>query len=177
MLSSVWRHRTIWFGLGLLIGGLLTGTILGVFGELLSPLPGALRSGTVVVVGVLLVLVDFGGWGERLPQRRRLVPPTIVSRPPSVGALQFGFEMGTGYRTYSPSSGPLIAVIGVLLIGGLLPGLVTGAGFAGGRTLIPLLRPVGSQPVRWDERMLQSYRLVGAICSAGGLAVILVLIL
>jgi hypothetical protein len=151
--------------------------ILGVFGELVSPLPSELRSRLAVVVGILLAFVEFIGWSEHLPQRRQLVQATIISRPPSAGALQFGFEMGTGYRTYSPSSSPLIAGIGVILIGGMVPGLLAGAGFAGGRTLVPLLRPVGARPTRWDDQMLRWSWLVSAICTTGCVATILAVIL
>lgn len=46
----------------------------------------------------------------RLPQNRRLVPQYVPSMGPVWGAAQFGFEMGTGVRTFVTAASPYILV-------------------------------------------------------------------
>ncbi len=46
---------------------------------------------------------------DHVIQRKRLIPTQVVRKGP-YGALQFGFEMGLGTRTFAPSALPLRAV-------------------------------------------------------------------
>jgi len=106
---------------------------------------------------LLLALVTLGafevsGQAYRLPQNRRLVPQTIVASDAVGGPLQFGFEMGTGMRTFAPSALPLGAVaIALLWSPSAVEGLALGLGFASGRALAIPARRV--DPERWDRRV------------------------
>lgn len=132
----------------LLVAGALTaaGALIGV------AVPWGAR--LVVGVGVLVALglVELAGRAGRLPQNRRLVPQTILASDNLVGPLQFGFEMGTGMRTFVPSALPLALVAMALLFSpDALAGLAMGAGFGAGRALaIPARR---RDPEAWDRRM------------------------
>ena len=70
-----------------------------------------------------------------LPQNARLVPQ-FVTRVPFWGALQFGAEMGSGMRTYSPTGLPHVMVVAVFLLGGWSEAVLVAAGFAAGRALM-----------------------------------------
>jgi len=73
------------------------------------------------------------------------------------GPLQFGFEMGTGLRTFAPSALPLgIVVMALLWSPNAAEGLAVGMGFGFGRFLaIPARR---GDPERWDRRISEAKR-------------------
>ena len=72
-----------------------------------------------------------------LPQNSRLVPQ-FVTRVPFWGAVQFGAELGTGMRTFSPTGLPHILVVLIFFLGSWPQALLAGAGFALGRTAMVL---------------------------------------
>jgi hypothetical protein len=95
----------------------------------------------VAFVSVFLVALasEVGVTRFDLPQRKRLVT-TNVMMDETLGPIQFGFEMGTGFRTYSPSGLALLFGLSSLLFGRLNM-IVPGAfGFALGRVTMPALR-------------------------------------
>lgn len=98
---------------------------------------------------------ELAGRPLRLPQNRRAVPQQIIPRSDVDGPLQFGFEMGTGVRTYMPSAIPHALVLAVLLVGGLGPGIAAGLGFGLGRALMPTLRARYRTPLDWDRLLLR----------------------
>ena len=69
----------------------------------------------MVVSLVLLVAVQLRGAVDRLPQSRRQVGLGVVRSDDVDGPMQFGFELGTGVRTYATTVGSY-----VLLAAGLL---------------------------------------------------------
>lgn len=153
--SSVWRGRTQYFLAGLVSGALLTGLLVGAVAGWLEPLP---RSWRVALVGTLLVAIlafELAGRPLRLPQNARAVPQTIIDGPWVRAPLQFGFEMGTGLRTFMPTALPHALVLLVLGLGGLGPGLLAGLGFGFGRVLMPVVRSLSPSPRRWDARLEQ----------------------
>jgi hypothetical protein len=126
-----------------------------VLGSLLRPLvPGPWRW---IPVGVVLLGVaghELGWYRLPLPQNPRQVPPTVITSGGRVGALQFGFEMGTGLRTYMTSGLPHALAVGLLLEAPWWAGLLAGASFGAGRALMPLLR-LSWRPVdAWDDALL-----------------------
>lgn len=132
-----------------------------------------------VVLGSVAVVLAFelAGRPLHLPQNHRQVPQSITARATVDGPLQFGFEMGTGVRTYMPTALPHALLLTVLLIGGLGPGLVAGLGFGLGRALMPLTRARAPHPAAWDTLLLRRLRLIGRLCAVGFLLAFAVLLL
>lgn len=153
---------------GLFGGSLLTGALISILGELLPVLPYEL--GLLVVMPLLLAIlaIDLGVADISLPQRKRQVPLSISVRGNLLGPFQFGFEMGTGVRTYVTAAFPY-ALVGVLLLfGGWSSGLFAGVGFAAGRSLMPLLRQFSENRDGWDRSFERRLRSSVTACSITG---------
>jgi hypothetical protein len=87
-----------------------------------------------------------------LPHRRAQVPSTVIAAGGDVGALQFGFEMGSGVRTHMPSNLPYLPLVAVLLVGNWAAALLTGLGFGLGRTTMALGRHYSGDSTWWDRQ-------------------------
>ncbi|QKV79753.1 hypothetical protein [Amycolatopsis sp. Hca4] len=180
MLSSpVWRGTpTLAFGAGLVSGGALTALVLLVAGSLLrAPLPAAACWAVVAAALGAVLLRDAGVWSFRLPENRRLVPDTVFRLGRHLGPLQFGFEMGTGARTYLPSGLPYVAAIAVALTAPLPAALAAGAGFGLGRALMTTANLRYDAERGWDGEWLahgRTLRVLTGTAFAGPLAAIAV---
>jgi hypothetical protein len=97
-----------------------------------------------------------------LPENARLVPERVAGLG-EVGALQFGFELGTGVRTYSPSALPHLALLGVLLVVPPGGGFVLAAGFALGRLAMPLLSNAYADDGSWSTLWHSTERAVRSL--------------
>lgn len=149
--------------LGLLAGGVLTATVLWLLSGLAAPIPAAGRDAAVLAVAALAVLRDAGLLRIPLPQNARQVPQEVLHRSWRRGALTFGFELGTGVRTFLPASAPYV-LAAALLLGA--PGLATavlpaGLGFGAGRALAPMLRRASGNGTGWDAQVRARRRLLG----------------
>ncbi|WP_329204601.1 hypothetical protein OG257_03445 [Streptomyces sp. NBC_00683] len=143
------------FTCGLLAGGVLSAGVLWLVSGLFTPVPAGVRQGLIVAVALLAALRDAGKLTLRLPQNARQIPQDVLRRHLARGALQFGFELGTGVRTYVSASAPYAVAVAVLLSGGsYLPALAAGLGFGAGRALTPALRRLSGDGERWDDRLL-----------------------
>ncbi|MEU4770842.1 hypothetical protein [Micromonospora sp. NPDC023644] len=132
-------------------GGLLSGLVLGLLSGLSAPLPVPWRYAGIVAVAVLGLLREVGLVSIRLPQNARQVPQDVLQRSLRRGALQFGFEMGTGVRTYVSASAPYVLAVALLLGGQRLHvAMLAGIGFGVGRALTPLARRAAGTGDRWD---------------------------
>jgi hypothetical protein len=138
---------------GLLLGGLLSASVLWLASGLFSPLPAPVRHGVLLSAALLCFLRDAGAFLLPLPQNARQIPQQVLQRRLLRGTLQFGFELGTGVRTYVTASAPYAVALAVLLYGGLVPALLAGAGFGLGRALTPLLRLAARDVDAWDARL------------------------
>ncbi|MDT0530530.1 hypothetical protein RM555_16175 [Micromonospora sp. DSM 115977] len=137
--------------MGLIAGGLLSGLVLGLLSGLSAPLPVPWRYAGIVAVAVLGLLREVGLVPIRLPQNARQVPQDVLQRSLRRGALQFGFEMGTGVRTYVSASAPYVLAVALLLGGQRLPvAMLAGIGFGVGRAMTPLARRAAGTGDRWD---------------------------
>jgi hypothetical protein len=164
--------------LGLLLGGSTSALGFWLLSGLVRPLWAPARIGLLVAVALVALADDMLGLGWRWPQNARQVPQAIRHREPRLAMLQFGFELGTGLRTFVTSRAPYV-VVGVLLLGGLsiVEALALGAGFGAGRALMPLTRAWHQATSDWDHRLERASRslkvtataLVG--CAATWLAV------
>jgi hypothetical protein len=147
----------------------------GVAGALPQALvPGPVRAGVFGLLAVLVLGREVGVWRFAVPENARLVPEDVQHRA-QWGAWQFGFEMGTGMRTYSPSALPHLALAAVVLVVPLPAAFAVAAGFAGGRALMPVLSNAWSDDGGWTElwaaaepvvRPLLAVACVGALAAA-----------
>lgn len=151
---------------GLLSGGVLTAGVLWLLSGLFTPLPAGVRQGLIVAVALLAALRDAGRLTLRLPQNARQIPQDVLRRHLARGALQFGFELGTGVRTYVSASAPYAMVVAVLLSGGsYAPALAAGLGFGAGRALTPTLRRLSGNGERWDDLLAGRLSGMTVVCS------------
>ncbi|QXJ20684.1 hypothetical protein AGRA3207_001439 [Actinomadura graeca] len=128
------------FTLGLLLGGTLSATALWLLSGLSAPLPPPARSAAILAVAAVGAARELGLLRLPLPQNARQIPQEVLQIHLRRGALQFGFELGTGVRTYVPSSAPYVLALALLLSHQPLTAtLLTGTAFGGGRALSALL--------------------------------------
>lgn len=112
--------------------------------------PPAVAVGLLGVLAVFVLAGEFGAHRWLLPHRPAQVPSTVVDQGPDLGALRFGYEIGTGMRTHMPSNLPYLALASLVLLGGWPHGLLTGLGFGLGRSWMALGRHYSRAPERWD---------------------------
>jgi hypothetical protein len=162
------------FGLGLQFGALLVVLVAGVVGGLVQALlPLTVR---LVVFGLLVLAVllrEAGLVVLPVPENKRLVPENVQHRGRVVGPIQFGFEMGTGMRTYSPSALPHLVLLGVLLVLPFSGALAAGIGFAAARWIMPAASIGYGGEGGWEDEWLANRRLlamVTALATATALA-------
>ena len=121
--------------------------VLGALPQALVPAP--VRARRCSALPALAVLArELGLWRFAVPENARLVPEDVQHRA-QWGALQFGFEMGTGMRTYSPSALPHLVLAAVVLVVPLPVAPLVAAGFAAGRFAMPVLSNAWSDDGAW----------------------------
>ncbi|WP_214366739.1 hypothetical protein [Pseudonocardia sp. H11422] len=113
-------------------------------------LPAPVRWVVFGASGLAVLGRELGLWRFRVPENARLVPER-VQHMGEWGALQFGFEMGTGMRTYSPSALPHLALLAIVLVVPFPAAFVVAAGFALGRLAMPLLSNGWSDDGSWTR--------------------------
>ncbi|HEX2299070.1 MAG TPA: hypothetical protein VHH34_11230 [Pseudonocardiaceae bacterium] len=122
-------------------------------GSLVRPvLPPGVRDGLVVLVALFVLAGEFRLHRLTLPHRRAQVPSAVISAGSEAGALQFGFEMGSGVRTHMPSNLPYLPLIAVLLLGSWVTAALAGLGFGLGRAAMALGRHHSRAPGWWDDQ-------------------------
>jgi hypothetical protein len=122
-------------------------------GSLLRPaLPPAVRNGLVIAVALFVLAGECGLHHVALPHRRAQVPSTVIGAGADAGALQFGFEMGSGVRTHMPSNLPYLPLMAVLVLGSWPAALLAGLGFGLGRAAMALGRHHSRDATWWDHQ-------------------------
>jgi len=125
--------------------------IAGVLGALPQALiPAPVRAALLDLVAFVVLGRELGLWRFAVPENARLVPEDVQHRA-HWGALQFGFEMGTGMRTYSPSALPHLVLAAVVLVVPLPVAPLVAAGFAVGRFMMPVLSNAWSDDGGWTQ--------------------------
>lgn len=169
------RHAAAAYLGGALAGATLTALAAWLLGGFAQPLDEAPRA-ALLVAGALVVWAAKHGplaGSLRLPEARRQIPFEVFTGGVVRGAWRFGFEMGTGVRTYVPSWAPYVLVLALLLARPTLgEALAAAAGFGLGRA-VPLLvhlRPEERAAVSRDFLRGADHRLAHA---AAGLVVLL----
>ena len=129
------RIAASYFG-GTLCGAMLTGMTAWVLGGFAAPLPATVRAGMIAAGAVVIWLCERGLLSGRisLPEAKRQIPAEVFGRGLVRGAFRFGFELGTGVRTYVASPAPYLLLL-VILLGQLTLAcaLCVAVGFAAGR--------------------------------------------
>jgi hypothetical protein len=126
---------------GTLLGAVLTVTVAWFLSGFASIMP-ELGRAVLLGAGALVVwLAKEGPLAGRvpLPESRRQIPSGVFNGSLVEGAFRFGFELGTGVRTYVTSPAPYILLLVILL--GWLPlgwALLLAIGFGLGRA-VPLM--------------------------------------
>ncbi len=134
----------LWFAVGLAVGGLLTGTLLGLVAALVPFSPTRWSLLLAAAAAAVLAAHDLRVASVELPQRRSLIPQEVFLRSPALGFVRFGLEFGSGVRTYVTSAAPY-AVVALLLAAsdGVATGMLMGLAFGLGRALAPLQAVAG----------------------------------
>ncbi|MDX1468942.1 MAG: hypothetical protein R3258_06335 [Acidimicrobiia bacterium] len=140
---------------GAVLGGTTTGTILGAIAALS---PWEAPAGFIpLLVGLLLLALAVARDSEsvtiRLPENRRLVRQSVWGEPHDVGALMFGYELGTGFRTYMRATLPYVVAGLAVAFGDFAAGLTAGIGFGLFRGLVTMDRYFASVPTDWDRSL------------------------
>lgn len=132
-----------WLLTGMVFGSALSGVVLWPLlypARVAAPFPA--KAAALWILYSIALLINLGDGSHVLPQRRRQIPRAVLSMGgPRLGPLQFGFELGTGVRTYLPTALPHVAA---LMVGLLSPSwlwcVAASVGFGVGRSLLPLAR-------------------------------------
>lgn len=81
----------------------------------------------------------------------------------------FGFELGTGARTFVPASAPYAVALTVIVMAEAVPAMIVGAGFGLGRGLVVVDRVLHKDRNEWDQTMKRFERwwpLVGLVTAS-----------
>lgn len=132
------------FSAGLLLGGAVVALVAALIGALAlqSWMPRPVAAAVLAVALLVAFARDLGWIPIPLPQNARQVPEMVAGSGPRLGALQFGFEMGTGMRTFMTSALPHVVLLAIMVLADPWQALVAGLGFGLGRSLVPLARTV-----------------------------------
>jgi hypothetical protein len=123
------------FWAGSASGAIATLSVTWLVSQTLTWVPLFFALGLVATVSVAGALRDLSVLRFRLPENRRLIPKRVLEKGPGRGAYYFGFELGTGLRTFLTSSAPYVVLASVLLLHPpLLSTIAAAFGFALGRT-------------------------------------------
>jgi hypothetical protein len=159
------------------LGALLSALVLFAVSGLATPVPAPVRYGVVVALAIAGVLRDTGAVRFPLPQNARQIPQAVLTGDVARGAVRFGFELGTGVRTYVPSTVPYILAVALLLTGpGIATAVAAGAGFGIGRVLTPATRYASHDGAMWDAALhawLRTIKVTGGLAMTAALAILL----
>lgn len=161
------------FTLGLLLGGTLSATVIWSLSGLAAPLPPRARAVAVLAVALTGLLRETGVIRLPLPQNARQIPQDVLMRRLRLGSLQFGFELGTGVRTYVSASAPYVLAAGLLLSHRPAAAtMVAGTAFGAGRALTAALAMWARDPGRdaLVSRRITTIRILAATATLAAVA-------
>jgi hypothetical protein len=125
------------FGVGLVLGASVVAFTAAILGGLVQALvPEQVRLGLLGGLALAVLLREAGLISLPVPENRRLVPEVVLQRGRMLGPIQFGFEMGTGMRTYSPSALPHLVLLAIVLAIPLPGAMLAAVGFAAARWIM-----------------------------------------
>ena len=140
------------FVVGLSLGGLSSASALWLASGMLRPLPVPIRVGTMLIICMIAILRDLELVKIPLPENARQIPRSVFRRGIGQAAVHFGFELGTGVRTYVPTTIPYVLGVALLLLAPPYAiAIAAGTGFALGRAAYLLLRLGSGEDSAWDS--------------------------
>ena len=171
-----WAVTATAYVLGSLVGGAVTGSVLGALGHLATrevPTAALLVVGAAACGTALVSDLPRPAW--RLPGGRRQVDEDWLTRYRGwVYGAGFGLQLGLGFVTIVTSAATYALLVLAALSGGALPGLLVGLAFGLARAL-PILavrRADSPERLRRAARVLQDREQVGACATVGVLGVV-----
>ena len=136
-MKSDYRVARAFLG-GTASGALVTAISAWVLSGFLAPVPQRARLVILVLSAAVVWLAKEGPLKGRihLPEAKRQIPAEVFGHGLLKGAYRFGFELGTGVRTYLPSPAPYLIAL-VILFGSVTLGgaLLIGLGYGLGRAM------------------------------------------
>ena len=141
------------FSVALVLGGTLSATVIWLTSGLGRGLQPAWRIGLLAALIIVAVLREFHVLNIALPQNARQIPQEVFAKGPLLGPFQFGFELGTGVRTFVSASLPYVLAAALWLYAtDYRIALLVGATFGLGRAAMTAAR-YWSGVERWEERL------------------------
>jgi hypothetical protein len=142
------------FSGALVLGGTLSATVIWLTSGLGGGLQPAWRIGLLAALTIVAVLREFHVLNIALPQNARQIPQEVFAKGLLLGPFQFGFELGTGVRTFVSASLPYILAAALWLYAtDYRIALLVGATFGLGRAAMTAARYWSGAVERWDERL------------------------
>jgi hypothetical protein len=133
----------------LLLGGTVSATAVWLLSGLAEPLPAYARTALILAVATAGAARELGLLDIPLPQNARQIPQEVLQFRLRRGSLQFGFELGTGVRTYVSASTPYVLALGLLLSRqSITATALAGTAFGAGRALSAALTLWSRDPDR-----------------------------
>jgi hypothetical protein len=158
-------------------GGLTTALVLFLLSGAAEHVPTTVAIIALAALSILTLARDFRLMTIRLPENRRLIPEDVFRKGPLRSAARFGYELGTGLRTYVPSTVPYLAAAAILLLRpSLIDVLAIGAAFGLGRFLMTVLRFTTNDVADWDARLTRTSPTLVATAAIVGTADLTILI-
>lgn len=165
------------FAVGLLGGGLTTAAAAWLLTGLFNVVPPSVRLIALVGAAGAALLQDLGTLSIPLPQAKRLIPRQVFDDRPMIAAVRFGYELGTGVRTYVPSAAPYLLIFALwLMLPPFSAAIAAGLGFGAGRAANPISRLASGNAAVWDDLMRRRLSILAPWCITGALGAVALLI-
>jgi hypothetical protein len=156
---------------GLLLGAWTVALVAAVLGGVVQAVvPAPVRLGLLGLLAGIVLLREFGLISLRVPENARLVPEHVVHKGRVAGGIQFGFEMGTGMRTYSPSAQPHLVLLAMLLALPWSGALAAATGFALARWTMAAVSIGHSDDGSWSDLWHANARALAAATAVATVA-------
>jgi hypothetical protein len=161
-------------------GALLTAAMAWMLSGFTEPLHPYLRAGLLGIGAVFIWMCKQGPLSQvvALPETHHQIPAEVFGGSLVRGAYRFGFELGTGVRTYVPSPAPYILILVMVLARlTLANALLVGFGFGLGRAIPLMLQVSPASQQRFSHEFFQGASSVAPTATAllvlvGGLSLV-----
>jgi hypothetical protein len=159
------------FSGALLLGGTFSATVIWVTSGLGRDLHPSVRAGLLALLTLVAVLRELDVLSIALPQNARQIPQRVLAMGPLSGPFQFGFELGTGMRTFLTSSLPYVLAGAVWLYATeYVVACLAGASFGLGRASMAAARFWSASGERWDAQLDRRMTWLPQVAAIGGIA-------